>query len=162
MTTARNTEWMEAFFTRAYPNLAGNTINQGDLVYEDSITYDVKSCTTDALAARCVGMATQTYPVLSELSGDPSNLKIVVRRKGRVSFLATNGLTFQPSEKVYVGADAQTVTNVNSNNYWIGYVANTDDGKQESLVGTGSNKILVDLDPRWPDGVDARAHTEAI
>jgi len=152
MTTARNAAWTESFFQKAYPNTAGNTINAGDMIYYDSSTKDVKALDSDAHAQYFVGVAGQTSPIT--VYGSTANTSIVALQNQRVKLLAANGVTFTPEEPVYYTTNAQTVTNV-PGNYIVGFVANIPGDSQQSLVGTGSNYILIDLAHAYP----TRAYT---
>ena len=145
MTTARNTSYAENFFREPFPNAAGNTINQGDFVYEDQSTHDVKALDSDAHAAYCVGVADSTYPFLTEVTGP---LYINVKKfTEEVKFLKS-GDTFTSGCACYYGTDAQSVSI--TGNYMIGTFVNLPDASQKSLLGTGTNTGIIKIQPRWP------------
>lgn len=145
MTTARNTAYAENFFRRPYPNAAGNSINQGDFVYVDQTSFDVKAADTDAHCAYACGVADSTYPFLTEVTG-PLYIN-VIERGDTVKYLKS-GETFAPGDKCFIGANAQEVSR--SGNYFVGLFADLPDASQKSVLGTGSNTGVVTIDCRWP------------
>lgn len=147
MTTARNNNISTSDITRQYPNVAGNLINQGDLVYVDQTSYDIKALDTDAHAAYFCGVSNDTYKVGAYATEPVPYAGMNVTRKGRVKFILTSGVTVNPGQSVYIGANAQTVTDSasGSNTHAVGTVANLPDASQKALLGTGSNIVQVDV-----------------
>ena len=140
----------ESFFSANYPNIAGNTINSGDMVWTDPTTGDLKALDTDAHAFYLRGVSNDTYPVNAYPSEPTPTLGMNVTRVGRRRLFTTNGQTVVADSKVYVGADAQTITNIASTNF-VGFAAALGDNSQESLVCTGSPQtIAVDIRARYP------------
>ena len=141
MTQPRNAANTDSFFRRTYPNTALNSINQGDGVYEDPSTFDVKALDSDAHAVYFVGISDETYPGLAEVPNLPKD--IAVLRWQRVKMFLKNGDTATCSCSLYWGGDAQTVSVTGSNK--IGTLSNLPDHTQDSVVGTGTNLVYVDL-----------------
>ena len=136
---------------REYPNLALNTIHAGDFVYVDQTTYDIKALDTDAHAQYFVGVSEDTQDTAYDAypgQTDPSKMSVV--GKGWAKQYTTNGETYVPNQTLYLGANAQTVTNV-TGSFKVGFVADLPDGSQLSLVGTGTNFVVVELLKAWPN-----------
>lgn len=97
-------------------------INQGDLVYFVTASYFVYPLDTDAHAAQLAGVAMRSSfmnPYGTKLY-DP---QIEVAFGCIASFKTTTGDTYHDGDTLYIGADAQTVTNtVGGNTHPIGYV----------------------------------------
>jgi hypothetical protein len=94
--------------------------NQADLLYWDSSAKVVKALDSDAHAATLVGVALRSafiapYTSINQ-SGGPAMLKqyfdtALVGFGDIYSFFTTVGDTYAPGDTVYLGADAQTITN---------------------------------------------------
>lgn len=96
----------------AIDKTGSNDINQGDQVYFDTTAHQVKAlgASDDTNAANFYGVAgSSSYiqPYATKVYAD----MIPVYNKGIFRFKTTAGDTYTNGNKVYVGADAQTVTN---------------------------------------------------
>jgi hypothetical protein len=161
MTTyPKNNNVEEAFFTRQYPNLGGNSINQGDYVYVNQTSFDLNALDSDAHAQYLAGVSNDTWPIGAyptssqvgpSIGGGPTYPLegMNVTRHGRVTRYTVNGNIYFPAQRVYFSTDAQHVTNAQATNS-LGTVANLPDGSQNGLVGTGTNTIQVDLPETMP------------
>lgn len=98
-------------------------VNGGDLVYFDTSAKVVKSADTDAHMATGAGVACNgsfIAPYTTKMYGAGN---IPVLQKGIVRMKTTVGDTYSPGDALYLGADAQTVTNtVGGNSNILGYV----------------------------------------
>lgn len=149
-TTPVNNNISTSFFSENYPNVAGNTVNSGDMVWTDPTTGDLKALDTDAHAFYLRGVSNDTYPIGAYASEPTPTLGMNVTRLGRRRLFTTNGQTLTQDSKVYVGADAQTITNIAATNF-VGFVAAVGDNSQESLVCTGTPQtVAVDIRARYP------------
>lgn len=88
------------------------TYNQGDLLYFDDAVEKVKPGTDDDSMEFLVGVALQSFPVTSLGTGEGSTRQpsMEVGDGDIFEFKTTSGETLNDGEKVYIGADAQTVT----------------------------------------------------
>ncbi len=149
-TTPVNNNLSESFFSENYPNIAGNSINSGDMVYTDIATGDLKALDSDAHAFYLRGVSNDTYPVNAYPSEPTPKLGMNVTRIGRRKLFTTNGETLVMDQKVYVGANAQTITNVAGTNL-VGYVSALGDNSQETVTCTGAPQtVAVDIRARYP------------
>lgn len=99
-------------------NNATFPISQGDLVYWDAGASIAKRVGVDANAATLLGVALQPSAVSSniDLSSAPAEKGIMCEALAVHSFKTTAAETLNHGEKVYIGADAQTVTTVAGSN----------------------------------------------
>ena len=99
-------------------------INQGDQVYLDTSAHTVKSVGSDGNAATFVGVAADTsFRNLYGTKQYPDSGTIQVYIAGIFYFGQTSGDTYHDGDSVYVGADAQTITNTaGGNTNIIGYI----------------------------------------
>lgn len=100
-------------------------IKAGDLLWQDGSTYLAKPLDTDAHAASFIGVAAGPSVVSSGIDNAtvPAEKVVQADSEGIFSMKSTAGDTFHPGEAVYIGADAQTVTNtVGTMTHPIGYV----------------------------------------
>ncbi len=166
-TTAGNYSNVDAFFSTQKPNLAGNTINSGDFLFEDNFylnsTYDAKALDSDAHGAYLIGWSNDTYPIGAyNINGGAGNAGnpgqepaapprgMNVQRVGRVLRNTVAGQTYFPGKPVYYSTDAQTVTATAGTNI-LGYVANPADGSYKGGIAGGTTvQILVDVRAKWP------------
>lgn len=87
-------------------------INQGDQVYVDTSAHVVKSlgANDDTNAANFVGVAMESS-YINPYGTKMYSAQIPVMLDGVATFNTTSGDTYNEGDAVYVGADAQTVTN---------------------------------------------------
>lgn len=151
MTVAKNTYNTDSFLSAEVPNASGYVYNQGDmLVAYANTSYQASGTALLAQSNFFIGVAGDTSPIPNNYSNQPS-LPTLVWRVGRVALIAKNGDTFTPYAPVWpAGIDNQTVTVTSGNAFPIGNVANVKDNSQQSLVGTGSNSVLIDIRPNMP------------
>lgn len=135
---------------REYPNIALNTIHSGDMVYVDQTSFDIKALDSDAHAFYFVGISEDNQDTTQDAypsQTDPTKMSVV--RRGWAKMFTTNGETYNPGMRLFVGADAQTVTNVAGSNR-VGAVADLPDASQKGLVGTGNPQtIVVEVEAAW-------------
>lgn len=138
---------------------AGNVIHSGDAVFIDTpaqgtSTYMLKALATDAQAAAFAGICQDTYDPTNYgvYSNDPvPPAGMMVQRIGIWNPFTTSGETYNPGAKVYIGANAQTITlGTTANANVIGYVNNKPDGSQIAYAGNGSNHVEILLARVWP------------
>jgi predicted RecA/RadA family phage recombinase len=85
-------------------------INQGDLVYFDTSAHYLKPLDSDAHAATFVGVAYDSS-FLNLYGQKKYDDGITVQQKGVARLFQTAGDTYHDGDTVYLGADAQTITN---------------------------------------------------
>ena len=106
-------------------NHASFPVKQGELVYWDASAHIVKPLDTDAHAATQLGVALQPSGVSSSLDNSAAIVEktIAVGFGCKALFKTTVGDTYLEGDALYIGADAQTVTNtVGANVNKIGVV----------------------------------------
>ena len=148
MTQKVSTNYRKDEFMQKSRTPAGATaINSGDLVYYDAVAVIAKPLDTDAHAATFMGVSFDSTPV-DVYSGE--NLPTVnVAARGQFELNSTSGDTYNPGDKVYIGADAQTVTNTaGAMTHPIGTIAM--DPSMVALAGGTGVKVLVDIVPAYP------------
>lgn len=90
-------------------------INQGDLVYYDTSAHIAKPADTDAHCATLLGIALKSSIVNSNLDSSALSLPAIDVGFGVVASLKTTAAeTYHHGDLLYIGADAQTVTNSNA------------------------------------------------
>jgi hypothetical protein len=113
-------------------------INQGDQVYVDTSAHVVKSLgvSDDTNAATFLGVAMDAS-YINPYGTKMYSPQIPVMTSGVVSFKTTAGDTYNAGDALYVGADAQTVTNTaGALTKKIGFVV-TRPGQSAVAGGTG-------------------------
>jgi hypothetical protein len=100
-------------FPKSLPVTTDQKINQGDLVYWDSVNGTLKSLDTSAHAEAGAGkgfcgIAEGTTPI--NIYGEEFVAALNVTRFGAVSLKTTPGEFYGDFQEVTVGADAQTIT----------------------------------------------------
>lgn len=125
-------------------------INQGDNVYVDTTNHVVKVVGSDANAQFYRGVACDTsFRNLYGTKQYPDSGTLQVYVAGIFFFTTTSGDTYHDEDKIYIGADAQTVTNtVGGNTYEIG-VAKLRPGSTSLAAATGVT-VDIQIQPRWP------------
>jgi len=115
-------------------------INQGDLVYWDSVLNIARPAITDTNAGTLIGVSDQTNPVASVTSSDRLN-SINPEFGDEFIFKTTPGETYFYFDFLYLsGVDSQTVTKVPATNS-IGHVVLA--SGQSSLVGSSTVTVRV-------------------
>ena len=116
-------------------------INQGDLVWFDSSSHKVKSADTDAHCQYLAGVAGETsYLNLTGTKIYTDSGCIPVFTKGIFTFNTTSGDTYNDGDTLYIGADAQTITN-QAASHAVGY-AKMRPGQSAVAGGAG---ITIDM-----------------
>jgi len=113
-TVASNTKKRKQYGTHAaWPVASNATINQGDLLVHDDTNHVAALATNDASIAKLIGVAEESFPINSLGTGDGSTrqLSVQVGWGDVYEFKTTSGDTYHDGDQVYIGADAQTVTN---------------------------------------------------
>lgn len=89
-------------------------IKQGELVYLDTAAHLAKSADSDAHAATLLGVALQPSTVSSNLDNGsaPAEKTVMVAWDLVASLKTTAAEVYYHGTDVYLGADAQTITNV--------------------------------------------------
>lgn len=129
------------------PAAQEGNINSGDMVYWNATAKAAYPLTLDANGAGFMGVSLDTTP-MNVVSEDylPT---INVRQRGQFEMNSTNGDTYNPGDKVYIGADAQTVTNTaGGKTNVLGTVAM--DPSMVALAGGTGVKVLVDVVAKYP------------
>jgi hypothetical protein len=129
------------------PGPTATPINSGDLVYWESTTKTAMPYVLDANGAGFMGVSLDTTP-MSVVSTDylPT---INVRQRGQFKFNSTAGDTYNPGDALYIGADAQTVTNTAGGmTTKIATVAM--DPSMVALAGGTGVKVLADVVAKYP------------
>ncbi len=123
-----------------------NDINQGDLVYFDTSAHVIKSVASDANAQYLAGVAMdQSY---SNLYGTKKyQPQLEVATSGRFIFGTTSGDTYNHGDSLYIGADAQTITN-QSASHIVGYAWMRPG--QAAVAGGAGVSIDVLIAPAFP------------
>ena len=125
-------------------------INQGDQVYYDTSAHVVKSLGTsdDTNAANFYGVAGDgsfIQPYATKVYAD----MIPVYNKGVFRFKSTVGDTYTNGNKVYVGADAQTITNTIGGNTKVLGIVILPPGIT-SLAGAVGTFVEVQIEAQYP------------
>lgn len=118
-------------------------INQGDQVYVDTSAHVVKSlgANDDTNAATFIGVANESS-YINPYGTKEYSAQIPVVVEGVVTMNTTSGDTYNEGDALYVGADAQTVTNtVGGLTKKIGY-AKMRPGQSAVAGGTG---VTIDM-----------------
>lgn len=126
-----------------------NDFNLGDLLYMDTSAHQAKPLiNSDANAATFCGVAMNGSFV--NVYGTKKYFDLVpVLTKGVVRLFTTVGDTYHEGDPVYVGVDAQTVTNtVGGLTKKLGYVKLS--AGQTSLAGGAGITVEVQITPLWP------------
>lgn len=129
---------------------ADQTIKAGDMVWIDT-AYKARVLTNDTNAANFIGVSNDQWPTNvydPDIQEQAETIKVL--GVDVIDFKTTAGETYQPYQKLYVGADAQTVTNV-AGSYPIGTVTN--EPNNFALVGAAGVKINVNVRRRVPNDV---------
>jgi len=103
------------FSPMPYPIDTGGTygFNQGDMLCYDTSAHYVKVVSSDATAAYFCGVAGDG-PYIQPYSTKEYADQVAVRTRGVFRFKTTAGETYLDGQAVYIGADAQTVSNTAS------------------------------------------------
>lgn len=153
-TTATNNRVQDIGFEQKVPCkvLTNGTadINQGDQVYVDTSAHCVKAVASDANAQFFRGVAADTsFRNLYGTKQYPDSGTIQVYVAGIFFFNTTSGDTYTDEDKVYVGADAQTITNTaGGNTYELGVIKLRPG--VSSLAYAAGVTVDVQIQPRWP------------
>lgn len=136
----------------SFPILTDGTadINQGDQLYMDTTNHVVKplGASDDTNAANFCGVA-QDGSFIQPYSAKVYADRIPVGTKGVFRFNTTVGDTYHDGDALYVGADAQTVTNtVGALTKKIGYVKLAPG--QSTLAGAAGVTVEAQITPLWP------------
>lgn len=132
-------------------NAAGTQFNQGDMLWYDTSVHYVKPLDSDAHAAYFAGVALdgsyiQVYSEKKYVDQAP------VGSKGIFRFKTTVGETILDGNPVYIGADAQTVSNVaaagGGTSYPVGVVRLAPG--VTSLTGAAGVTVEVHINTRFP------------
>lgn len=98
---------------------ATTPVAQGDLVYLDASAHILKPVTSDALAANFAGLALQPSKINSGVDNTTAAVptSLMVGYSGLIASLKTTAAeVYTVGQLLYIGADAQTVTNVSGTN----------------------------------------------
>lgn len=134
-----------------YPIATDGTfdINAGDQVWFDTSVHFIKALDSNAHAAYFAGVA-EGGSYIQPYSVKEYNLQIGIWTKGIFSFFSTTGDTYHDGDPVYIGADAQTVTNTIGGNTVVLGVVKLGPGVS-SLAGlTGVTLVNVEIAPTFP------------
>lgn len=131
-------------------------INQGDMVWFDTTAHEMKPADTDAHMASFAGVACDSSVI--SLYTNPSNAAVkqysdglMVLTEGVFFFKTTAGDTYHPGDTVYIGADAQTVTNtVGGNTHPVGVVMIINGAASTTVAGATGTTVGVLILPQWP------------
>jgi len=151
-------------FPKSLPVTTDQKINQGDLVYWDSVNGTLKSLDTPAHAEAGAGkgfcgISEGTTPI--NVYGEEFVAALNVTRKGAVKLKTSAGEFYGDFQEVTVGADAQTITLVGvTEANRIGFVI-TDPPQVakgaagstpvgEKLTGAAGTYARVWLEPKFP------------
>lgn len=125
-------------------------INQGDQVYMDTTAKLIKSlgANDDTNAANFVGVAMGSS-YINPYGTKKYQPQILVLIAGVATFNTTAGDTYNEGDAVYVGADAQTITNtVGGLTKKLGYVKMRQN--QSAVAGGSTVTIDVQVVPQYP------------
>lgn len=153
MTTPANTGVIDGFFYRNYPNVAGNVVHSGDLVYVDQTSFDLKALDSDAHAQYLAGVSEDTFDTSLSSTAYPTAQQLVYRgmnvaRQVIRQLIVKNTDTFNPGQAAYYGTDAQTVTST-PGSFPVAFLYNNPDGSYASgITGDGTTKFLFVLNPQ--------------
>jgi len=149
MTSPVNARFADKGFGYVYPidSTGSYDINAGDLVWMDTSAHVIKPADTDAHMAYLVGYAYDSsfLNLYGTKKYDPG---VVAVCTGVGKFKTTAGDTYHHGDTLYLGADAQTVTNtVGGNTHPIGYVYLPFGGTVSGATGTMIEAII---QPQFP------------
>ncbi|MDE2102289.1 MAG: hypothetical protein KGL39_33900 [Patescibacteria group bacterium] len=131
------------------------TINAESFVwFNQSVNY-MQPLSADANAANFLGLCVDQSPLNligstftggGNFNANTNNMGLVARY-GQAAMFVTSGQSYVPGQALYIGADAQTVTNIAGSNQ-IAYVS----GEQAAITNAASgSKVLVDFRANWPN-----------
>lgn len=150
-TTSQNNQIHNESTPLYYPVLTDGTydVNQGDAVWFDSSVHAVKPVDSDAHAAYFAGVALQQSKLNVYGTAQYPQAGIQVATRGVFKFKTTAGDTLNHGDAVYIGADAQTVTNTaGGKTSKIGYVWLRPG--QSAVSGASGTNIEVLITPLFP------------
>lgn len=162
MTTPANLNLVVADpkFPKNVPVTKDQAINQGDMVYWDSVNGTLKVLTSQGnVQNKFCGISNDTTPL--NIYGEEFLPSAGVTRKGAVSLLTTPGEFYGDFQEVSVGSDAQHITLVGvTENNRVGFVV-TDPPVApqaaaggtpvgEKLTGAEGVRARVWLEPKFP------------
>jgi len=151
MTTSANNQKNDQNSPLFYPVKTDGTgnINQGDLVYFDTSAKVILALDTDAHAAYLAGVALQQVPLTVYSTAQYPQGGIEVATHGIFEFSTTAGDTYNDGDAVYIGADAQTITNTaGGSTHKVGYVKLAPG--QSAVAYAAGLKIPVIIAPAFP------------
>jgi len=125
MTTSQNTLYSEQVLnSMMWPLASDQDVNEGDMIYFDSGADSVKQLDDQANDDHFCGISEEQSPTnISTASNIDRPDWIKARKLGIFWLYGTAGQTYTRHQKVYVGADAQRVTNVPSlSGNHVGYI----------------------------------------
>lgn len=129
------------------PAPAASAINSGDMVYWNATAKAAHPYTLDANGAYFMGVSLDTTPM--DVIATDYLPTVNVRTRGQFAMKSTAGDTYNPGDPVYVGADAQTVTNTAGGmTTKVGTIAM--DPSMVALAGGAGVTVLVDIQPKYP------------
>ncbi len=126
-----------------------NDFNLGDMVYMDTSAHQVKPLiNSDANAATFAGIAMNGTSV--NVYGTKKYFDLVpILEEGNVRLFTTTGDTYHDGDAVYVGADAQTITNTAGGlTKKLGYVKLP--AGITSIAGGSGITVEINITPLWP------------
>jgi len=140
-----------AFPEEFWPISLSEAITAESMVYMDKTAGYLKPLDSDANAANFVGVCMDEVPVNIygvDSTPNPPQLRGRVCRIGQFSFKATAGDSYESGDKVFVGADENTVTStVGGNTHSVGYVS----GEQDTIAtATATDRVLVCVRASYP------------
>ena len=149
MTAATNAGFAGKGAGFAFPVATDGTfdINAGDLVWFDTSSHLLKPLDSDAHAAYLAGFAYDSsfLNLYGQKKYDNSIVAVCV---GAGRFKTTAGDTYHHGDTLYLGADAQTVTNTaGGNTHAVGYVFLPGGNTVTGATGTLVEAIV---QPQWP------------
>lgn len=149
-TAQNNVVQKDRVISFAVDGTGSNDINQGDQVYIDTSAHLVKSlgANDDTNAHYFAGIADESS-YINPYGTKEYSAQIPVVISGIVTMNTTTGDTINEGDALYVGADAQTVTNTKGGlNYVIGY-AKMRPGQSAVAGGTGVTIDMI-IARQWP------------
>lgn len=125
-------------------------INQGDQCYIDTSAHVVKvlGSSDDTNAAHFIGVALDSS-YINPYGTKEYSAQIAIGLDGVYTFNTTTGDTYNEGDKVYVGADAQTVTNTIGGLTKVIGTVKMRPGQSAVAGGTGVT-IDVSIEVQWP------------
>lgn len=150
--TATNYNFLSENDPFPMPINTADTVNAGDIMKWDAASKTYRPLTVLTEGELSAAVALGNFPLSSNLDNNQATTDPFVpgKKKGMFNFISTNAETYINGQRLYIGANSQTVTNVQGggdNADTIGFFRSIDGS---DLVGDGVNKVQTEFRSNFP------------